>query len=165
MPDDAATQALSSYRSTFVIASVVLILLDLAYTGIRIQMGRSTENFSNYAFSRVTVLFLMVVVWIVDQLVPTLPLLYLTSLFYSGVSVVHILRQAHEEGAEVPPSLVQRAEVLEASGDAPAEPAKPVSETATPGSDDDDMLADPTKRAPESPNTPHPAPPPASPPP
>jgi len=95
---------------------LVLILLDVIFTGVRVRMGKSKEDFANYAFSRVTVVFLMVIVWIVDQLLPTIPLLYLTSLFYSGVSVVHIIRQAREDGVEIPQSLQQRAESLEGQG-------------------------------------------------
>lgn len=87
--------------------TALLILIDVIYAGLRTVAGRpDAENFLEYLVSRVTVIVLISVARIVETLLPNVPLVYLTCLFYSAISVAHIIDAARKDNVPIPPPLV-----------------------------------------------------------
>ena len=100
------------YRHGWVGLCFLLMLIDVAYLGFRTLLGRKNiEPFGLFLTQRVGIALLLVVTGMVDYLLPTVPLLYGASLFYSGVFILHIVKQVRDEGVkDFPPGLKERAE-------------------------------------------------------
>lgn len=96
--------------------TMILILIDLAYAGLRAWTKRpEAENFFEYLVSRGTIIVLVALARIVETLLPNVPLVYLTCLFYSAVSVAHIIGNARKDGAPIPTALTSALESLKAT--------------------------------------------------
>jgi hypothetical protein len=107
------TAYLAQFRLEWVALCVILIILDVAYLGFRTLTHSAREPFGAYLTQRVGILLLLLIIGLVDFLMPNIPLLYMASLFYSGVSVLHIVAQVRAEGVtDIPPSFQRRAEQL-----------------------------------------------------
>lgn len=102
------------YRHGWVGLCFLLMLIDTAYFGIRTVIGRvKAPPFADFFIQRVSIALLLVVIGLVDYLLPSIPLLYAASLFYSGVFTLHIVQQVREEGVtDLPPGLKERAEEM-----------------------------------------------------
>ena len=121
--DEAGAQLtgyLSQYRTQWVALCFLLIAIDVGYLGFRTLIGHDVrEPFWPFVTQRVGIILLLIVTGLVDWLLPNLPLLYVACLFYSGVSLLHIITQIREEGVEeIPPEVLERAEQLR-GGDVP----------------------------------------------
>src|SRR5262249_41553957 len=94
-------------ESAIFAVTLVLIVLDVCYAGVRSLTRRpQADNFLEYLVSRVTVIALIGIAKIVEALIPNVPLVYLTCLFYSPVSVAHIIDAARKDHVPIPPPLV-----------------------------------------------------------
>jgi hypothetical protein len=110
-----ATAWASQYRHGWVGLCFLLMVIDVAYLGVRTLLGRTHEPpFGDYFIQHVSIALLLVVIGLVDYLLPTVPLLYGASLFYSGVFILSIVQQVRAEGVtDLPPGLKERAEDMQ----------------------------------------------------
>jgi phage-related holin len=115
------------------VAAGLLIVLDLAYAVLRHATGRNEYDppILAYAEGKVTIIFILLVAAVIDPLIPAVPILDATSLFYIGASLANILDAAERDGAPLPPQLIAAVRSLkETSGFALANP--PGTPTAPP---------------------------------
>jgi phage-related holin len=87
--------------------ALVFIIIDMLYGGMRRVFRREEAPAYEYLETRVTSIFILVVVWLLDHVLGgTVLLLDIASFFYIAVSVAHIIDTASEDGVPLPPQVV-----------------------------------------------------------
>lgn len=88
-----------------VIIALLLVFLDGLYAVVRHVMGRRQEDelpLLAYLEGRVTIVFVVAVGALIDQLVPDVPLLDGVAIFYIVVSAANILDAGARDGVPIP---------------------------------------------------------------
>jgi phage-related holin len=133
---DAINNLIEATREApLIVAAFLLTVLDLAYAVLRHATGRNTYDppILQYAEGKVTIIFILLVAAVIDPLIPSVPILDGTALFYIAASLANILDAAERDGAPLPPQLIAVVRSLkESAGVVPGVPNPPLTPAPTP---------------------------------
>lgn len=117
MSSETAAQSNQLSELAIILIALFLVLIDICYTAARAWIHRpGADNFLEYLVSRGSVLVIIGISRVIETLLPNVPLVYLTCLFYSAVSVAHVIDSAVLDGVPIPPPLVSAVKSIRNAG-------------------------------------------------